>query len=109
MNFETKLRSFISTTTAIVVLTLIYLDLIELICFGFIIGFLWDAKSLSQKINLPIITFYLVTVFAFVVMLHRLWYIDSNKVLLIGFISQTSDVYQFICGRVIGSNHIGWI
>lgn len=104
-------RTIIGFSVAGIILTCLYMEYLNFLFVAINGAVIYDTYYLYKKlaVNTYIVLAFFLSTIMFNTYLMLVYYQDPYFVLKIAFISQMSDVYQFIAGRTWGYNKIGWI
>ena len=107
----TSSRTYIGFGIAGAILTCMYFEYIMLLYVILNLAIVYDTWYMTYRLNVDLVIdvnfFVLMTIFNY----YLLMTYQQNPLFLlkIAFITQLSDVYQFIAGSLFGNNKIGWI
>lgn len=107
----TSSRTYIGFGIAGAILTGMYFEYIMLLYVILNLAIVYDTWYMTYRLNVDLVIdvnfFVLMTIFNY----YLLMTYQQNPLFLlkIAFITQLSDVYQFIAGSLFGNNKIGWI
>ena len=89
----------------------LYYQQIAIIAIGSFLAATYDAYYMNYMLNVNIITCSTIAIIIYTMTIYfvKFYYYDSKLTILICFVCQSSDVYQYAAGSFCGNNKIGYV
>ena len=108
---NSKGRTIVGLSLTLFVVCCLYYGYIKILFVAITTAVFYDIQYMLRtlKINIYLVAAIYFLMQRFNIYLVNLYYQNPQIVIIIGTVTQVSDVYQYLAGKYFGKNKIGWI